>query len=218
MLAPQIYDLNLASGLKKLFAKHEMLWRGVGKPFRPDLVPSARSIWVRTSTVPAQQMQILAATCVCWFFVVMALSLSGYLHSSMKSELGLKDLLCTLMCRSLMSTSQSTALVSIKADISVMVASHEPVHDCYKFVCLVPWPLLLGWCIPEPALPGRSPVLTRCYSPRAPTGWHSVEEYYHGSSSCRRIPDITIPVLCLQVGKLVYMCCIYRSWTNQKIP
>jgi predicted alpha/beta-fold hydrolase len=40
----QIYDWNLASSLKRIFAKHSLIWRGVGEPFKPELVPSAETI------------------------------------------------------------------------------------------------------------------------------------------------------------------------------
>ena len=36
------------------------------------------------------------------------------------------------------------------------------------------------------------------FSARAATGWNSVDEYYENSSSSLSIPDVAIPLLCIQ--------------------
>lgn len=41
----QIYDWNLANSLRRIYNKHENLWRGVGGRFRPDLVAQAKTIY-----------------------------------------------------------------------------------------------------------------------------------------------------------------------------
>ena len=40
----RIYDTNLAQSLKRIFAKHALLWAHVGPPFRPADVPTCRTI------------------------------------------------------------------------------------------------------------------------------------------------------------------------------
>ncbi len=41
----RIYDLNLAASLRRIFTKHELLWRGVGGKFRPQDVHAAKTIY-----------------------------------------------------------------------------------------------------------------------------------------------------------------------------
>lgn len=39
-----IYDKNLSDGLKKIFAKHQLVWNGAKSPARPDLVLPSKTI------------------------------------------------------------------------------------------------------------------------------------------------------------------------------
>lgn len=39
-----IYDKNLSDGLKKIFAKHQLVWNGAKGPARPDLVLPSKTI------------------------------------------------------------------------------------------------------------------------------------------------------------------------------
>jgi predicted alpha/beta-fold hydrolase len=40
----KIYNWNLAAGLKRIFAKHQLVWRGHPGPAQPHLVPACTTI------------------------------------------------------------------------------------------------------------------------------------------------------------------------------
>jgi predicted alpha/beta-fold hydrolase len=40
----KIYNWNLAAGLKRIFAKHHLVWRGHRGPAQPHLVPTVTTI------------------------------------------------------------------------------------------------------------------------------------------------------------------------------
>jgi predicted alpha/beta-fold hydrolase len=40
----KIYNWNLAAGLKRIFAKHHLVWRGHPGPAQPHLVPTVTTI------------------------------------------------------------------------------------------------------------------------------------------------------------------------------
>ena len=49
-------------------------------------------------------------------------------------------------------------------------------------------------------------------------GWPDVDAYYQGSGSCWMVPEVTIPLLCIQVGVSASGACVHCFSVQRLVP
>lgn len=136
------------------------MWRGVGPPFHPELVPKAKTIfdfdnWITIHSFGALVLRLSRAR---WLGVFGA-------EGCCCNGWGIRP-----------AAGGSFVCAGATGMARQQQHSAHPVAEA-----------------PTPLHPRPSPA-----PPPIPTGWPSVEAYYHGSSSALRIPKVTIPLLCIQ--------------------